>query len=84
MTPPYAKYVTRVRPPLCTLVPPRGVEIVVLMPILFDNSMLSFSQYELKSSEAIAFPWLNFKVMGTIARQLKALSQNTPQSSIIL
>ena len=25
-----------------------------------------------------------FKVMGTIARQLKALSQNTPQSSIIL
>ena len=24
------------------------------------------------------------KVMGTIARQLKALSQNTPQSSIIL
>ena len=26
----------------------------------------------------------SFKVMGTIASQLKALSQNTPQSSIIL
>ena len=27
---------------------------------------------------------MSFKVMGTIASQLKALSQNTPQSSIIL
>ena len=27
---------------------------------------------------------LHFKVMGTIASQLKALSQNTPQSSITL
>ena len=43
MTPAYAKYVTRVRPP-----PPPP-------PILFDNSMLSFSQYELKSSEATRF-----------------------------
>ena len=34
----------------------RQVEIVVvLMPILFANSMLSFSQYELKSSEATRF-----------------------------
>ena len=34
----------------------RQVEIVVvLMPILFANSMLYFSQYELKSSEATRF-----------------------------
>ena len=45
----------------------RQVEIVVvLMPILFANSMLSFSQYELKSSEATRFH-------GSISMQFKLL-----------
>ena len=45
----------------------RQVEIVVvLMPILFANSMLSFSQYELKSSEATRF-------RGSISMRFKSL-----------
>ena len=53
-------------PPVTECPPPRGVEIVVLMPILFDNSMLSFSQYELKSSEATRF-------RGSILMRFKSL-----------
>ena len=45
----------------------RQVEIVVvLMKILFANSMLSFSQYELKSSEATRF-------RGSISMRFKSL-----------
>ena len=45
----------------------RQVEIVVvLMKILFANSMLSFSQYELKSSEATRF-------RGSISMRFKTL-----------
>ena len=39
----------------------------------------------LECSMNVAVPTgLSLKVMGTIASQLKALSQNTPQSSIII
>ena len=53
-------------PPLYLSAPPPRVEIVVLMPILFDISMLSFSQYELKSSEATRF-------RGSILMRFKSL-----------
>ena len=53
------------------------VIIQIWHPCGVDN-MIVYPEWALSLNTSI------LKVMGTIARQLKALSQNTPQSSIIL